>query len=411
MRTEDFDKIVSDLKIDLLLNNNREIFGVIASRIEIKLAEDNSEDSYGYTDGKEIRFYPNMFYNLTYRNVEFIIAHELMHLILDHLTRREDKNPIIWNFACDYVVNYLLHNNISNGRHDPIGEMPEGTLYEEEYANMSAEEIYDLLIENNGNKDIKIIKYGDGSLEAKDLRKKKTDNHSGVGEVSKEAEQQFLVEVASDIDKCVGKSNAPSCLTRGLSKLKKVNFNWKPILRRYMNSLIKNGFTWRRPFKKLFAHGVYYPSVNKEQTIKIGCAIDVSGSVSQEQLQELVNMLYTSLYQIVNFEIYVWLFSGIVHKETMVKITPQKKNKLLEIKYVSNGATEIKANIDFVNSTKELNKLDLLIIMTDGYDYLDTMKYDKNLLWCIIDNSSFKNPIGCKKGKIIQIPRKKKNNY
>ena len=314
MLIENFDKIVSDLKIDLLLNNNREIFGVIASRLEIKLAEDNSEDCYGYTDGESIYFYPNMFLSLTYRNVEFIIAHELMHLILDHLTRREDKHPIIWNFACDYAVNYLLHNNISNGRKDSIGEMPEGTLYEEEYANMSAEEIYDLLIENNGNKDLRIIKCGDGSVEAEDLRGKKTDNHSGVGEVDKEKEQQFLLDIVSDIDKCVGKSNAPSCLTRGLSKLKKVNYNWKPILRRYMNSLVKTGLTWKRPYRKMYAHGVYYPSVNKEHTIKIGCAIDVSGSVSRKQLQELVDLIYTSLYQLTKFEIYIWLFSGIVHK-------------------------------------------------------------------------------------------------
>lgn len=404
MRIEDFDKIISDLKVDLLLNN-REIFGLIASRIDIELTNDNSEDCYAYTNGEQIYFYPNMFLGLTYRNIEFIIAHELMHLILNHLTRREDKNPIIWNFACDYCVNALLKHNKTGDKLDPIGELPECALYDIKYLDMSAEEIYDSLVEENGNRQLRIIKNKDGSIEAEDLRNKKTDEHNGVGEVSEEAQEQFISEVASDIDKCVGKSNSLSCINRGISKLKKVNYNWRTILRKYMQSFIRNDYTWKRPSKRGRSMGLYLPSVKKDNTIKIGVAIDVSGSVSQEQLQDLLNLIYSSLYQLINFEIYIWLFSGIVHKETLLKILPNKRESIENIKLISNGATNIKSNIDFVNKTKELNKLDLLIIMTDGYDDIITMKYDRNLLWCIIDNHNFINPSGCIKGKILQVPK------
>ncbi|MCC7446360.1 MAG: peptidase [Anaerolineae bacterium] len=80
--------------------------------------------------------------DLTAAELRFIMGHELMHVGLLHHKRREDRDPFIWNVACDYVINAWL---IEMG----VGDMPpRGGLYNPAFAGLSSDEIYDRLIEN-----------------------------------------------------------------------------------------------------------------------------------------------------------------------------------------------------------------------------------------------------------------------
>ena len=85
--------------------------------------------------------YINSRCRMNYHEWEFILAHEFLHAALRHDVRREERNPILWNVACDYVINgWLLEMN--------VGQMPETALYDEHFKGMSAESIYDVLCEN-----------------------------------------------------------------------------------------------------------------------------------------------------------------------------------------------------------------------------------------------------------------------
>lgn len=74
--------------------------------------------------------------------LRFVLAHEFLHAGLEHQKRQEGRDAYLWNVACDYVINgWLLEMG--------IGQMPEtGLLYDEGLKNKSAEEIYDLMLEN-----------------------------------------------------------------------------------------------------------------------------------------------------------------------------------------------------------------------------------------------------------------------
>lgn len=39
------------------------------------------------------------------KEVEFLVAHEVLHVVYDHMGRREQRDPKIWNIADDYAVN------------------------------------------------------------------------------------------------------------------------------------------------------------------------------------------------------------------------------------------------------------------------------------------------------------------
>jgi len=70
----------------------------------------------------------------------FIIVHEIFHIILDHLGRRGDRHPFVWNMAIDYITNYILINN-------QIGAPPPDVLYDRKFHDgLSSEEVYDMIV-------------------------------------------------------------------------------------------------------------------------------------------------------------------------------------------------------------------------------------------------------------------------
>lgn len=85
--------------------------------------------------------YVNPGCRLSFEEWKFVLAHEFLHAALRHDIRREERDPILWNVACDYIINgWLVEMN--------VGQMPEGLLYDEHFKGMSAETVYDKLCEN-----------------------------------------------------------------------------------------------------------------------------------------------------------------------------------------------------------------------------------------------------------------------
>jgi hypothetical protein len=66
------------------------------------------------------------------------------------MTRRGNRNPLLWNYAADYAINPILNEEVVPGQFE-WPKQPDGSrmgLYEEKYVGMRAEDIYDLLKED-----------------------------------------------------------------------------------------------------------------------------------------------------------------------------------------------------------------------------------------------------------------------
>lgn len=76
---------------------------------------------------------------LTEYEARFVIAHEILHVALRHLDRRQGRDPLLWNVACDFVVNdWLIEMR--------VGVPPAlGLLHDPALHGLSAEEVYDRL--------------------------------------------------------------------------------------------------------------------------------------------------------------------------------------------------------------------------------------------------------------------------
>ena len=71
---------------------------------------------------------------------KFVMAHELLHVALQHQRRCQGRDPYLWNIACDYVINGWLVEIA-------FGDMPRvGLLYDSGLSGLSAEAVYDRIV-------------------------------------------------------------------------------------------------------------------------------------------------------------------------------------------------------------------------------------------------------------------------
>lgn len=69
----------------------------------------------------------------------FVLAHELLHAGLQHASRRRGRDALLWNIACDFVINGWLVDM-------RLGSPPQiGVLFDPQFDGDSAEEVYDAL--------------------------------------------------------------------------------------------------------------------------------------------------------------------------------------------------------------------------------------------------------------------------
>lgn len=80
--------------------------------------------------------YVNPHAGLSVDECRFVIAHELLHAGLRHDRRTGGRDPVLYNVACDLVINGWL---VEMG----VGTMPDGLLYDPQLAGLSAEQVYD----------------------------------------------------------------------------------------------------------------------------------------------------------------------------------------------------------------------------------------------------------------------------
>lgn len=128
--------------VNLLLEEP--FFGTLVGSLDLVLC-DNKSNSWcttAATDGKFVYFNRDFVLSLEPRQLMFVLAHEVLHCLYDHLGRRQGRDPKIWNIANDLMVNYTLYQN-------KIGQMPPHGLYDERFNDeMHSEEIYEFLQKN-----------------------------------------------------------------------------------------------------------------------------------------------------------------------------------------------------------------------------------------------------------------------
>ena len=107
--------------------------------LQTKYVEDLTCDT-AWTDMVVIGYNPEFVESLDVPTVKFVIIHELLHILLKHGLRRGNRDPGLWNKACDYVINWMLKKlGFSIWVHALIDPKYDGMTEEQVYAVLERE--------------------------------------------------------------------------------------------------------------------------------------------------------------------------------------------------------------------------------------------------------------------------------
>lgn len=252
-------KQVQIARTTLLLD--QPFFGVLA--LQLNLVEDSTCDT-AWTNGQSLGFNPAFINSLSADERVGLIAHEVMHVAAGHPWRRDNRNPQRWNVAADYAINDILT--------EAKFKLPEGGLLDKQYSGKSSEWIYDRLPEsddNNGGK-------GRGMGEVRDAP---TD-----GDAPTEADWQQATQQSLQAAKAQGK--LPASLARQLADAVAPIVDWRSLLRRYIQEVVKADYSWSRPNVRYIPSGIYLPELRSIACGRIAIGIDTSGSIDNVLLQQ-----------------------------------------------------------------------------------------------------------------------------
>lgn len=133
----------------LWINARKGFFAQLLSKLNIYGVSDPRYQTM-CTNGFNIQYHPDFVLSQSDAAIRFVLCHEILHCVGDHMSRRGSRDPLLWNYACDYAINPILNVEVVSKSFEwPVNS--DGSrmgLYEEKYEGMKAEDIYDLLVED-----------------------------------------------------------------------------------------------------------------------------------------------------------------------------------------------------------------------------------------------------------------------
>jgi len=268
MREEVLDRIII-ARVGLLLRHP--FFGNMATRLRIIAADEWCPTAA--VDGRNLYFNTQFFNAMDNKEIEFVIAHEILHCVYGHLDRREDRDPHLYNISADYKVNNLLVR-------DRIGTKPKlvDCFQDFQYDADTSEEIYDKLYEKYDEQQLEAL--GELLDEHIDWEDKGEDDGKGPSKYSKDELRKIRDEIKESMlqaAQSAGAGNVPGEIQRMIKELTEPKMNWRELIRSQIQSTIRNDFTFQRPNRKSWHTGAILPGMNFQETIDICISLDMSG--------------------------------------------------------------------------------------------------------------------------------------
>lgn len=345
---------------------NKPFFGTMATRLQ--LVEDNDIPTAA-TDGDQV-YYNADFINSQLANdkeCEFVMGHETLHVIFDHLGRRDDlgHNPAISNLAADYVVNDVCKT-------EGIGTFPSKipVLWDAKYSGWTYEEVYEDLMKN-ANK-----------LDLESLSKKVLDKHMSPDMTPEErkAKRDEMVEAMISAAK-MDPGSVPGAIKRLLDDLLESKMAWQDLLNSTCEAQLKTNTTWMKPNRRSFSTDFVMPTLLRDVKVSVTLGLDMSGSIGRQEQIEFFSEVKGIIEQFGQFDINVFCWDTQVYNYQT--FTEDNVDDLMSYEPMGGGGTSLDGVFEWMKENEI--EPEQLVIFTDGEicgwgdsEYCDTLFIIKN---------------------------------
>ena len=318
-----------------------------------------------------------------------LLEHEILHLVMTHLTRFKPKQALIWNIACDMAINQYIPNLPKEGvTHLQFKLPPE----------MEAEYYYKEILKNAKKITISSGSSGKGEGDSQgskgeqpDLQGAKTlDDHEiwDKSNANKDLSKAVVKgTIQTSIKNIKDYGNLPGQVQQELNRiLKDDSVNWKRELNRFVNraTIVKMALTRKRPNRRYAS----YEGNKNEYKLKVLIGLDTSGSIDNDTLASFFGQV--ERIKATGLDLQIAECDAAVGKTYKYRKPPKT--------VTGRGGTDFRPVFEYAKKYKP----DVVIYLTDGYA-------DKNwkskfpTLWVITpggDTSRFKF------GKVVEMKKK-----
>ena len=354
-------EILVTARVGLLLKAS--FFGNLATRL--KLVNADEWCGTAATDGRNFYYNTRFIEMLKPKEVEFLFGHEVLHCVYDHMGRKGDRDHQLWNIANDYCVNADLKKHRVG---DFITSVP--CLYEEKYEGKSSEEIYDILYEKADkiNIDSLLKKLLDDHLDGEGdggggTESNGTGKEPQLTEEEKAAIRDEIKEAVLSAAQTCDASNIPLGVKRMIQQLTDPKMNWRELLQMQLQSTIKSDYTWMRSGRKGWDMDAVMPGMNNTDMIDIAVAIDMSGSIGDEQGRDFLSEIKGIMETFDNFKIHVFAFDTETYNPQ--QYNSENLDDIEEYELNGGGGTDFDSIFNYLKSEEIEPKR--LVVFTDGY--------------------------------------------
>jgi len=342
----------------LRIRGDHPFFGTLALFAEFRVSDTVPTAA---TDGKVLWFNPEFTAKQNPSQLCGLIAHELLHAALQHLPRRRERDPQLWNIAADIVVNGMVAGDTNYTL--PVGGVEDATL-----AHLSVEEIYEKLITG---------KLKAPRIDLLDLIG--SSDHTAIDEEQQSALQRHwraAVQQASAVARRMNKGFGCKGLdsVRDITEATAPSLNWRDILWQFLVSTPCDfsGFDRRFIWQKLYLEDVVGESV------EVAIVLDTSGSIGTNELGIFMGEIQGIL------DAYPQIHGNLFFADADLYgphpfsqhagIPPPK----------GGGGTSFVPFFDWVRKEAQDGSAPLCIYFTDGYGSFPGVAPDVPVLWVVI---------------------------
>lgn len=329
------------------------------------------------TDARSIYYNPGYIDQLSLSQVQFVLAHEALHCGLSHFARRENRDRKRWDVACDYAVNSLL---VDDGL-----EQPPGTLFDDAFDGMTAEEIYPCIDATDSDEPMDQHVYDDVSITADSLT---VSTGTPVGYQSEpprpltelerdRLDRQWQQRLAGAAQQALQAGKLDGKIARLIERLARPSIPWRSLLARHMMSTARNDYNIMRPSQRREGDAIL-PSLHSRQ-IDVVVAIDTSGSIRQCELDEFVSEV-NSIKGSINARLTMLVCDDVLDDNGPWVFEPWEPLCLPD-ELQGGGKTNFSPVFDWVAS--QLMSPDLLVYFTDARGKFPKLRPHVSTLWVI----------------------------
>lgn len=335
---------------------------------------------------------PDFMRSLPFQHKIGVIIHEILHIAFGHIAERAPANKQdakIHNIAADLAINSIIGENrlpefcLMPGR-APATDDPKLAELIKSFPKLESTDYYfnrlkDYAEQNGGGGEEYTLSLGNENGET-------LDSHGGFGDVPDELKdvlknkaREMLEQGVKNAQRTAKWGTIPSEIASIFEKMLRNELDWKAILRMFLGRTrsMDRYSTIKRINKRL---PYLLPGARRSTVANILCAIDQSGSVSDEDVQRFLAETFAASKE---GQVDVINFDTEMDEKSFQSV---KNGQNFKWQRTRCGGTDFDAVRRYVNDPKRRGKYSAVLMMTDGYAPKMGAVVGTKVMWIITEN-------------------------